>query len=212
MSTQASQIHELPRPAMQGVASGILFLTFFGALWGLLGTGSLNGLVHIIALIVVGVITLVFLGIAIMFMRYAGTLPETVSEEDAATGKRIWRWFGVVFGAEAVLIALASILLSNFQLSYFIPPMTGLIVGIHFLPLARLFRVPAYYITGALLIVLALVALAALLLGLPLADPSPWNWSIFVGIGATITLWLTTLYLARFGLRMMRTSRSGSGG
>jgi hypothetical protein len=100
-----------------------------------------------------------------------------------------------------LLSDLASILLSTFQLDRFIPAVTALIVGIHFFPLARLFRVPVYYITGVLLSVLALVAL---LLGLPLAGPSPYNWSLFVGVGTTLVLWLTLLSITRFGLRVMR--------
>ncbi len=110
-------------------------------------------------------------------------------------------WFGIVFGTEILLIALANILLSTFQVDRFIPPATALIVGIHFVPLARLFRVPMYYITGALLIMLALVAL---LLGLQIAGPSPYNWSLFVGVGTTLILWLTVLYITRFGLRIMQ--------
>lgn len=102
------------------------------------------------------------------------------------------------------LIALASILLSIFQLDRFIAPATALIVGIHFFPLARLFRVPTYYITGVLLSLLGLVALLALLLGLSIAGPSPYNWSLFVGIGVTLVLWLTAASVSRFGLRVMR--------
>ena len=51
---------------------------------------------------------------------------------------------------------------------------------------------------------LALIALVALLLGLPLAGSSPYNWSLFVGIGATLILWLTGLAIARLGLIAIR--------
>lgn len=56
-----------------------------------------------------------------------------------------------------------------------------------------------------------LFALIALLAGLQIAGPLPYNWSLFVGIGATLILWLTNLYLVWFGLRLMRMNRSGSG-
>ena len=119
-------------------------------------------------------------------------------------GKRIWMWFGIIFGTEFLLIALASILLSAFQLERFLAPVTALIVGIHFFPLARLFRVSMYYLTGVLLSVLALVAMIALMLDLPIAGPSPYNWSLFVGFGTTLGLWLTAIYISRFGWRVMR--------
>ena len=204
MTAQASQGLELPRPAVLGMVSGIFFLTFFGAYWGFISAAFMSGTVQVVAFLLVGLVTLGFFGMGIILLRYARTLPKTVSLADAAVGKRIALWFGIIFGIEIVLIALASILLSIFQVDRFIAPATALIVGIHFFPLARLFRVPVYSLTGVLLSVLALVALVALLLGWPIAGPSPYNWSLFVGVGTTLVLWLTVLYLTRFGLRVMR--------
>lgn len=204
MSAQASQRLELPRAAVQGMVSGIFFLTFFGAYWGFISAAFMSGTVQVVAFLLVGLVTLGFFGMGIILLRYARTLPKTVSLEDAAVGKRIAMWFGIIFGIEIVLIALASILLSIFQVDRFIAPTIALIVGIHFFPLARLFRVAVYYLTGALLSVLALVALVALLFGLPIAGSSPYNWSLFVGVGTTLVLWLTVLYMTRFGLRIMR--------
>jgi len=71
----------------------------------------------------------------------------------------------------------------------------------------QLFRVPVFSITGGLLSMLALVALIALLLGLPIAGPSPYNWSLFVGIGTTLILWLTAVYITQFGFRVMRQGK-----
>ena len=127
-----------------------------------------------------------------------------LSQEDATEAKRIWIWFGIIFGIEFVLIAISSTLLSTFKGDVFIAPAIALIVGIHFFPLSRLFHVPVFSITGGLLSVLALVALIALLLGLPIAGSSPYNWSLFVGIGTTLTLWLTAVYITQFGFRVMR--------
>ncbi len=201
---QASRELELPRPAVLGIASGIFFLTFFGAYWGFISAAFMSGAFQVFAFILVGIVSLSFFGIGVMLLRYARSLPKTLSPEDAAVGKRIWMWFGIIFGTEILLIALASILLSTLQLDRFIPPVTALIVGIHFFPLALLFRVPVYYLTGVLLSALALVALVALLLGLPIAGPSPYNWSLFVGVGTTLVLWLTVFFIARFGLRVMQ--------
>ena len=33
----------LPRAAMRGIASGVLFMAFFGTLWSLIGVGGLQG-------------------------------------------------------------------------------------------------------------------------------------------------------------------------
>lgn len=196
MAARISQGREVPRQAVQGVASGIFFMTFFGAIWGFISAAFMSGAIQIVAFILVGLVTLGFLIVGIMLMRYARSLPKTSSPEDAATGKRISLWFGIVFGLEIVLIALANTLLSIFNANTFSSPVTALIVGVHFLPLAYLFRVTAYYITGALLSILALIAIIALLLGWQIAGASPYNWSLFVGIGATLILWFTLLYVA----------------
>jgi hypothetical protein len=204
MIAQASPGRELSRPAVQGIASGIFFMAFFGAFWGFTSASFLSSAFQSVAFVLVGLVTLGFVGMVGILLRYAHALPKTVSPEDAALGKRIGIWFGIVFGIEIVLIALASTLLSTFQLDRFITPAIALIVGIHFFPLARLFRVPTYAMTGVLFSVLALVALLALLLGLPIAGPSPYNWSVFVGVGVTFALWLTAISVTRFGLRVMR--------
>jgi hypothetical protein len=139
----------------------------------------------------------------VLLLREARALPKDPSREDGARGKSIVRGFGIIFGLEIVLIALASVLRSIFPLSWFIAPTTALIVGIHFLPLARLFQVRVGYVTGALLCLLALIALVALLFGLPLAGSSPYHWSLFVGIGTTLVLWVTDLFMIRFGWKSM---------
>jgi hypothetical protein len=204
LDTQTSQILELPRPAVLGIASGVFFMGFFGAYWGFISAVYMNSPLQFIAFFVVGLVTLVLVGIGGIFLKYALSLPKTLSQEDEAESKRIWLWFGIIFGIEFVLIAISSILLSTFQVEVFIAPATALIVGIHFFPLSRLFRVPVFSITGVLLSVLALVALIALLLGLPIAGSSPYNWSLFVGIGTTLVLWLTAIYITQFGFRVMR--------
>jgi hypothetical protein len=41
---QAAQIPgEIPRAAVRGVASGVLFMAFFGTLWASIGVGGLQG-------------------------------------------------------------------------------------------------------------------------------------------------------------------------
>jgi hypothetical protein len=203
MSGRVSQSLELPREAVQSVASGIFFLTFFGAAWALWGSSFLQGAAHIGAYLIIGLVTLTFLGIGVAIIRYARSRPAAETPEDIATGKRTGRWFGIIFGAEAVLIALAFILLSRFGAGRFIAAVIALIVGIHFLPLARLFNVRPYYLVGALLCLLALIAIVALLLGLQIAGPSPYNWTYFVGIAVALVLWLTLCYLSRFAFRLM---------
>ena len=204
IDAQAFQRLEFPRPAVFGIASGIFFMAFFGAYWGFTSAVFMHSPFQFIAFLVVGLVTLVLFAIGGILLKYALSLPKTLSQEDEAESKRIWVWFGIIFGIEFLSIAISSTLLSTSQRDVFIAPAIALIVGIHFFPLSRLFRVPVFSITGGLLSVLALVALIALLLGLPIAGSSPYNWSLFVGIGTTLILWLTAVYITQFGFRLMR--------
>jgi hypothetical protein len=95
----------------------------------------------------------------------------------------------VVFGSEALLIALASILLSANRLDDFIVPVIALIVGLHFLPLAWLFQVRFYYATGALISLVAVVTLLAVP-RTAAANGAPL-WVIVPATGCAVVLWLT---------------------
>jgi hypothetical protein len=192
----------ITRPEAIGIASGVFFMAFFGALWGLMSTGYLSGGAQIAAFVLIGVVTLGLVAAGVTIVRYANTLPDWLSSREGEQGSRTFIYFGIVFGVEFALIAVIAFWLARLQAFPFISAAVALIVGIHFFPLARLFRVPGYWITGAALCILALVAIAGLLLDLPLDGESPYHWSLFVGIGATLVLWLTGGYIAVIGLHL----------
>jgi hypothetical protein len=87
---QAFRGLEIPRPAVFGIASGIFFMAFFGAYWGFISAVFMNSPFQFIAFLVTGLVTLVFFGIAGIILKYALSLPETLSQEDATEAKRIW--------------------------------------------------------------------------------------------------------------------------
>lgn len=58
--------------------------------------------------------------------------------------------FGIIFGIESGLIWLCAMVLAHLGLSVWIPIAVAVIVGLHFIPLARVFEVPLYYWTGVL--------------------------------------------------------------
>ena len=191
----------MSRAEAVGIASGVFFMALFGALWGLMSTGYFSGGVKIAAFVVIGLVTLGLAAAGGAILRQAKTLPNWQSPQEEEQGRHIATYFGLVFGAEFALIAVVAFWLSRIQAYPFIPAAVALIVGIHFFPLARLFSVPGYWITGVLLCVMALAAIAGLSLGLPLDGASLYSWSLFVCIGATLVLWLTGGYVAWMGLQ-----------
>jgi hypothetical protein len=91
----------------------------------------------------------------------------------AAKGKRVGILFGIIFGVKAGLIALCSTLLARRGLGLWIPIAIAIIVGVHFLPLARVFEVRLYYWTGSLSV---LGVLGCLLISDWEHGCSVWDW------------------------------------
>lgn len=69
-----------------------------------------------------------------------------------------------------------------------IPALVCLVVGVHFFPLARLFDVPRYRLTGSALVI---VAAATLITMLPL-DLSAATGRAAASFGAALVLWATS--------------------
>jgi hypothetical protein len=193
----------IPRAAVRGTAIGVLFMAFFGTLWAGIGIGGLQGAGMPWTLIVfVASAFLLVCGIALL--RSAKRLPAGMTPEDARRGKRIWKWFGIVFGLEGAMIGAASGICGatdHFELFF---PIMAIIVGAHFFPLAPLFQVRLYYGTGALLCLLG----AATLLFVP--EEASYDghqivvWWTVVGFGSALILWGTGLFVWLNGIRWLR--------
>lgn len=197
MATQSA-----PRALYQGYAIGALLLTFFGALWALLTMSALTAQQSVLLAIVVVIVAGVLSYAATRLLRAARQLPARVEPEGHAQGRTIHTWYGLVVVGEAVAIALASRLLNQARHDELIPLVVALIVGIHFLPLAALFHMPMYYLTGMVMIILAGGALIALCFKVTLGNP--YAWSVVIGLGNAVILWLTALYVLSVGKQVLR--------
>lgn len=133
-----------------GLAIGALWLTTASAafaIWSLIvirtpaAKGTLIGaLVIATALIATGVVV----------TRATLHLPGGVSPRTREEGRAIRRRFAWVFGAELAALAVVNPILAFTGHFKLLPSLDVMIIGIHFLPLARIFRVPRYYVTGLL--------------------------------------------------------------
>jgi hypothetical protein len=179
------------RAELRGRASGMAVLGYFALAWT--GWGTSQGvptgvqitLVTIACLLVVGLIA----GAVLMF-RQARALPvpdDAEREEGRRAGRRVGSRFGLVVVIEFVAIAVIARVLAVTGRTDLIPLIVCLAVGVHFFPLARLFRMPIYDRTGIALCVVAVVsALAAPLLGLPIL------WTLLPGLGSAVILFATS--------------------
>jgi len=129
---------------------GAAVMFSFGILWLLIGLlrGRAAPAWLQVALLFVGAVlgtTLVNLGLRVSHLPHATV---TVSPQQAATSREIGRHFYVIFGAEVAAIFLTVLVLKVLRYPDAILSGIAFIVGVHFIPVAALFRAPVYYTTG----------------------------------------------------------------
>jgi hypothetical protein len=132
-----------------GLAGGALWLTAVSAVfvaWSLLliGTRLADG-VLIGAFVVTGAV----IAASVLVIRAACRLPKRAfprTPEERATGRR----FAWVVAAEVAAFMIVNPVAAVTGHVELLPSINLAIVGLHFLPLARLFQVPRYYVMGVL--------------------------------------------------------------
>jgi hypothetical protein len=207
MTTLDRRQETSPGPTLRGMASAVLFLAFFSTLWALVGIAGLRGLDGNALLIVAILIGLALLVAGISLNRAARRLPQRAAGAAAQERQRKNKWFLLIFVTELLLILIAHVLLSLVnRLDLFIPA-TLLIVGIHFFPLAALFRVKIYYPAGALLCALVIVTLLVVPQRLKLDGLQIAAWQVVPGLSAAIILWASGLIQWLNGRRQLDRKR-----
>jgi hypothetical protein len=134
--------------SLRGRAIGTMFFAFFGGFWffiALYARQQLN--VASISTVLLGMLVL---GLAAYkLMRLSDQFPRV--PEDPTIGRKFGLINLIQWGSIAVLVPT----LGKLHLDVYVPTAITLIVGLHMLPLARLFRYPQHNITGCALIVWA---------------------------------------------------------
>lgn len=178
MASPSEQIH--------GMGIGSLFLSLFGGLWMVV---ALNAQPFIwlacCALLPTSLLLLRAIGVLHLSSRLREGEPP-LSSLDRQESRQRDHGFGLIVMVEFVLIAVTANLLSVYHHPDWIIPAISLVVGAHFLPLARLFGRPLYYWTGGIELVLC-GALAWTLRGRIEASIP------FIGLVMGLSLWTTVL-------------------
>ncbi|MFL6428477.1 MAG: hypothetical protein ACJ71S_09570 [Acidobacteriaceae bacterium] len=158
----------------KGASIGATITGGFGAVWLALGmTGA--GMPVLAALAVVIPVFVVVASLASMVRR---RLPKLSAAETPEKRERM-RAFAVVNVVEWVAIFGTINLLRNLHLDAWIVSAIALIVGAHFLPLARIFGARQHVVTGTALMLCAAVAVVL-----------PWSVRDVVEcVGAGLILW-----------------------
>ncbi len=185
-----------PRDEVHGLATGAGVMVGFGVLWALAGGPGLptSFAVALIVLLVAGVIGFI-IAITLLWRRAAGAAPDK-NTDAAVSGSNTNKWFAVVFTVEMGAIALAIWLFVRSGHTALIAPIVAVIVGVHFLPLAALFRAPAYYVTGIAMSMLAVVCIVAVVAaGGHSGGRLARLWSSVASLGTAAILWATAFWI-----------------
>jgi hypothetical protein len=158
----------------------IILCVFAAIVWviGIWATGNGSALLYAIPLVVSGAIL-----IALMCRSGDRPMPPVAR-------KRIGRVVGFASAFEGIAILAAYALVPQMQAVDFAFPVVAMIVGLHFIPLARVFAGRLYYVTAALLIVLGTTGFGI---------PNPDLRILYVSIGIACVYWLTCLVALRNG-------------
>lgn len=128
-------------------------MTGFGAVWLFLGLAALGRAPNWLYAVLAGAL-IAMIWASLVRLR---TPAPPISEETRVATKRIRRQFGMVNAVQWTVIGVGTALLSQYHHQDLIVPFIVVVVALHFLPLARIFRQAIYYRGCVLLLVWVLV-------------------------------------------------------
>lgn len=180
-----AEFHGIGSGKLKGSARGALICVCFGSgwmYWAVVFSGSQSPLPFSIVTLPTIVLTLW----AILRVRTFRHLVSSPAE--LAHWMRFRKYFWIDFGIEWGLVGIMAFLLAHVGRSDLMPQAFGVIIGLHFLPLAKIFTARCYYWTGGIMVTAVVGSLI-----IPRS-----NVRNIVGCAAIgLTLWLTGLVILR---------------
>jgi hypothetical protein len=175
---------------LSGRAIGAIFFAGFGALWlvlwlyarQMLSVASISG-------VLLGALMLVLA--ALYLLRRAKHYPHV--PDDPSVG-RAFAWINAI---QWIAVGLVAYTFAKLHIDAYVISAIAAIIGLHMLPLARLFRYPMHYATGALLVAWGVASAV-------LAPVEQMQSTAALGTG--IILWLSAVVTLAIALTATRKS------
>jgi hypothetical protein len=168
---------------LKGRARGALICAVFGSAW-MFWTAAFVQTARVASLALITAMTILIGGWAVSRVR------TTRHYQDSAADRERWASIAPLFWidtvAEWMLGAGAVIALAHFGRYSLIPQFLGVIIGLHFLPLAWLLRAPRYYIMGAAMIVCVLASVLV---------PEGEMRNVIACAGIGLPMWVTAVVI-----------------
>lgn len=174
-----------PADRLKGLGIGSLALSVFGAFWMLAALNTFSW-IWIVACILVPASLLILRSMGVLSDSRRVRAVVASTPEQAVATRLMERRCGWVFLLEIAAIAVAANVLATHGAQNWILPAIGIIVGVHFLPLARVFDYSVYNWTGGVEAVLC----ATIGVG---TQGHPAATDAMVGLVMGLSLWFTVL-------------------
>jgi hypothetical protein len=155
----------------------------FGSAW-MFWTAAFAPSVKVPAFALVSAIMVLIVGSAATRVRVARRYGDSAADRDRWASIAPLFWADTI--AEWVLGSAAVIALSHFGRYPLIPQFLGIIIGLHFLPLAKILGAPRYYVMGTAIIFCVLASLLV-------PEGAIRNMLACAGIG--LPMWVTAVLI-----------------
>jgi hypothetical protein len=156
----------------------------FGLFWAISGSSALPGVLRVLGWLVAVVI-------AGILLRALYRAARTNSEEARSPRTRVYRIFYFVVAAEVAGILIVVRVCVALGIPEAITGLIALVVGLHFIPLAGIFRVKVYYGTAAVLCLVTVVTWALIPIHVVMRGTSVDLWTVIPALGSAVGLWGT---------------------
>jgi hypothetical protein len=135
-----SSTSDIPKTVIKSIGGGLLLMAVFTMMWAGIAQSGLTSVGRIAIIAVFSCLSLVFIVYAVYLFIMSRHFPALKSEADKAEGKKIGKWYGIIFGAEGITIPIVVFTLLHFQQDKLVVPAIALVVGLHFYPMAKVFK------------------------------------------------------------------------
>lgn len=178
----------LSRAALRGRSMGVFACGAFGALWASSALSLGAPTLDTVGYAVIALITGSLLWLAIGMLRRSRQMSSADDPARQAQRRTNFR-FLAIFVVEIVLINIAAVVLDRQHAVQYLMPTIAIVVGLHFYPLAPLFRAPRYHVTATVMTVAGMAGVLALAAHEPSATVN-----VIVDALCALTLWITGVF------------------
>lgn len=141
---------------LKGRMRGALICGFFGAVW-MFEALYFGGIATPAWLAVIGLLTVTVVAWPVIRLRFLAGVRYSAADRELWAAVAVPYWIN--FAIEWLLCIGVAVWLAHIHRYTLIPQCLGAIIGLHFIPLARMFRSPLYYWTGAAMVLGCLASL-----------------------------------------------------